>query len=472
MSDSYVCSKAKIKCSCGDKISTLTVFPDRTILLTGEPQANISDHISMRNIAPFGKCHTTRYPATGAATAANHGKLTPMPCVPNTPFPWMGGKNDVLLKGEPALLKTSKCKCIYGGTITITHDGQTVGNTTPVPTVPKEEFTLNEPEELSFRDGDVPIAPNRPVAQKKSNNVSTLNPQAKSTVGSAYKKVKITARSASLQIKNFDKLEPEIQDRILSVANSLPGNISVYGRLKIADNARKLAAVGKIPMGAPMTIEEADMQSANPKYEIGNGYSINCATAVAAYVMRLRGFNVTAKPREKGSNSITDRLAKNGEFFKVWKNANGTKAKPSTYRDWMKSNTVNKAPITKMTPDLYKRFISDKTLQEGVYIISARWKNTEEQEKNGRNEGHVAIIQTYRDKEGKLKRAYIDPQVYNKKAGAKQCTDVLVDKFHENPGPEDGIMRVDDKLFDTNYTSIFEAPKEETPDGNTGKNKK
>lgn len=122
--NSYVCSKAKIKCTNGDKISTLTVFPDRTIWLTGEPQANISDHISMQNIAPFGKCHTVAYPPTGSATSANHGKLTPMPCVPNTPFCWMQGNNDVLLKGHPALLKSSTLKCIYGGTISITFDGQ------------------------------------------------------------------------------------------------------------------------------------------------------------------------------------------------------------------------------------------------------------------------------------------------------------------------------------------------------------
>lgn len=124
MSDSYVCSTARIKCSFGDRIATLTVLPDRTIWLTGQPQANISDHTPLKNIAPFGRCHTTAYPPTGAATAAAHGKLTPMPCMPNTPFPWMGGKNDVLLKGMPALLKSSKCRCIYGGTITIVDDGQ------------------------------------------------------------------------------------------------------------------------------------------------------------------------------------------------------------------------------------------------------------------------------------------------------------------------------------------------------------
>lgn len=140
MEDSYVCSGAKIKCTFGDKISSLTVLPLRTIFLTGQPQANISDHTPFVNIAPFGKCHTITFPATGAATAAAHGKLTPMPCVPNTPFPWMGGKNDVLLQGQPALLKSSKCNCVFGGIISITFDGQTPGNQIMKPTVPKEDF--------------------------------------------------------------------------------------------------------------------------------------------------------------------------------------------------------------------------------------------------------------------------------------------------------------------------------------------
>lgn len=156
MSDSYVCSKAKIKCSCGDKISTLTVYPDRTIWLTGEPQANISDHISMRNIAPFGKCHTTRYPATGSATAANHGKLTPMPCVPNTPFAWMGGKDDVLLQNQPALLKSSSCKCVWGGTITFTYDGQIDGTYSELPKEePQTQEELDEEATLELSAEDM-----------------------------------------------------------------------------------------------------------------------------------------------------------------------------------------------------------------------------------------------------------------------------------------------------------------------------
>lgn len=125
MADSYITSGATIKCSCGDKTAKLTVCPDRTVFLTEKPMANISDHVSIRNIASFGKCHTTSYPPTGSATAANHGCLTPMPCVPGTMSDWLQGKSDYIIKGKPALLKSSYCKCQWGGIITITNDGQT-----------------------------------------------------------------------------------------------------------------------------------------------------------------------------------------------------------------------------------------------------------------------------------------------------------------------------------------------------------
>lgn len=124
MSDSYATSQATIKCSCGDKCTKLTVYPDRIVFLTEKPMANISDHVSMYNIASFGKCHTTTYPPTGSATAANHGCFTPMPCVPGTVTEWINGKNDYLVKGKPALLKSSYCRCQWGGIITIIDDGQ------------------------------------------------------------------------------------------------------------------------------------------------------------------------------------------------------------------------------------------------------------------------------------------------------------------------------------------------------------
>ena len=124
MSDSYVTSGAILRCSFGDKTAKLTVYPDRTVFLSEKPMANISDHVSLYNIAPFGKCRTTSYPPTGSATAANHGRLTPMPCVPGTVTDWINGKNDYIVKGKPALLKSSYCRCKWGGVITIVNDGQ------------------------------------------------------------------------------------------------------------------------------------------------------------------------------------------------------------------------------------------------------------------------------------------------------------------------------------------------------------
>lgn len=114
-----------MRCSCGTSQAKLTVLPIRTVFLTGQPMANISDHLSFVNLGAFGRCRSLGFPATASATAAAHGKLTPMPCMHNTPFPWMGGKNDYIIKGEPALLKSSTCQCVWGGTISIVNDGQT-----------------------------------------------------------------------------------------------------------------------------------------------------------------------------------------------------------------------------------------------------------------------------------------------------------------------------------------------------------
>lgn len=124
MADSYVCSGAIMRCTMGTSTANLTVLPIRTVNLTGPPMADISDHKSMVNLAPFGLCRSLGFPATAAATAAAHGHLTPMPCVHNTPVPWMGGKMDYLIKGQPALLKSSKCQCMWGGTISLVTDGQ------------------------------------------------------------------------------------------------------------------------------------------------------------------------------------------------------------------------------------------------------------------------------------------------------------------------------------------------------------
>lgn len=193
MADSYVCSGAIMRCTMGTSQAKLTVLPIRTVFLTGQPMANISDHVSFVNLAPFGRCRSLGFPATASATAAHHGHLTPMPCMHNTPFPWMDGKNDYIIKGDPALLKSSTCACMWGGTISLVTDGQNDTGPADMSKKAKEKFkneqkresTSNTNKEISVPtggaasvEGNAPrtIAPSTTTAVKASDGSSKMTP--------------------------------------------------------------------------------------------------------------------------------------------------------------------------------------------------------------------------------------------------------------------------------------------------------
>ena len=121
----YVCTGATLKCTMGTSCPKLNATP-KNVSLTGKDQANVADYVSMKNIPSFGRCRSLGYPPTASATAANRGKLTPMPCVPGTCSKWKAIDNDSLICGEPALLNPATLKCKYGGTISIVDPGQTL----------------------------------------------------------------------------------------------------------------------------------------------------------------------------------------------------------------------------------------------------------------------------------------------------------------------------------------------------------
>ena len=62
----------------------------------------------------------------------------------NTPIPWMGGKMDYLIKGQPALLKSCKCQCLWGGTISLVNDGQTDAGPANLSKRSREQFPLRK----------------------------------------------------------------------------------------------------------------------------------------------------------------------------------------------------------------------------------------------------------------------------------------------------------------------------------------
>lgn len=119
-----VCMGAMLKCSFGVAPSVLSVLPVNREMVNGMPAANIMDNKPFVNIMPFGMCTTPSNPAVASATAAALGVLTPMPCVPVTPAPWVPGSPKHMIGKMPALNNTSTCMCTWGGVITVVQPGQ------------------------------------------------------------------------------------------------------------------------------------------------------------------------------------------------------------------------------------------------------------------------------------------------------------------------------------------------------------
>lgn len=118
------CMSATIQCSFGLAPGQLLVLPINRVLACGRPAATIMDNKPLVNILPFGMCQSLANPMVVAATAAALGVLTPMPCVPNTPAPWIVGAPTVLVGSMPALNDSSKLMCIWGGVIQMIVAGQ------------------------------------------------------------------------------------------------------------------------------------------------------------------------------------------------------------------------------------------------------------------------------------------------------------------------------------------------------------
>ncbi len=118
-----VVNGATLMCTMGIGPTTLIVTPENRVLSGNQPAANIMDFVPMKNIPPFPLCSAPLNPTVIAATAAKLGVATPAACVPAT-TPWVPGAPTVLLANMPALDNTSKCQCVWGGSISVAMPGQ------------------------------------------------------------------------------------------------------------------------------------------------------------------------------------------------------------------------------------------------------------------------------------------------------------------------------------------------------------
>lgn len=117
------CTGAQMGCSMGTAPASFSAT-SRPTTTSGVPVGNISDHVPMMHIAPFGLCQSPANPMVAAATAAASGTLTPQPCIPATASPWSPGSPTVFIGGMPALNNSATLSCMWSGTISFADAGQ------------------------------------------------------------------------------------------------------------------------------------------------------------------------------------------------------------------------------------------------------------------------------------------------------------------------------------------------------------
>ena len=247
--------------------------------------------------------------------------------------------------------------------------------------------------------------------------------------------------------------------RIKEMIAEMPDNLTPEEKEAIARNNLEIEKILNVTKGKPMSVEEADKQSANPRHtekfipdpegsyqdrkgnrfrknpDYDEKYSINCQTCSPAYMLRLRGFNVTAKGKTKGS--LQEYLSRQ-HSFEAWQNINGNDSVPTLTFDWM-----NAKGYKTMTAKRYKEYFEESCKEEGVYILTIGWRG---------GGGHATILQRFAS--GELK--YIEPQHYEESKGMKRSIDELCMAGETRPYPKRGILRVDNKIFNTKFLSIFD----------------
>lgn len=269
------------------------------------------------------------------------------------------------------------------------------------------------------------------------------------------------APAAAKKVVTKVSKEEQARQHRQQLYDQLPDTMAKETREAIVDNMLELEKQLKAVCGRNMTISEADQQSANPKWEpkfiedpnggyadksgkryrkndkYKRAYHVNCQTCTPAYVLRLRGLNVVAKGKTKGSKS--DYLSRGLQAWECWKTADGKPAKHHAICDWLKA----KGYTGGMTPERYKEFFEEMTKEEGVYGLSIGWKG---------GGGHMTVLQRLHD--GSL--VYVEPQHYESDKGETRPIDELCnDGETSTPHECRGVMRLDDKIFNTDFASIF-----------------
>lgn len=253
-----------------------------------------------------------------------------------------------------------------------------------------------------------------------------------------YKLSKDAAEEVDSVVYEVSGQRERDDDRMEEMMAELPDNLTPQEKRAICENNIELEKALGITKGRPMTVEEADKQNANPRLGEHQGYGINCQTCVPTYLLRSRGFDITAKPNKPGS--LLAYLSNGTKAWEVWKNPDGTQATYVSVTEWLESKNYKI-----MTEKRWLEFFDETCKEVGIYGLSIGWKG---------KGGHMTVLQRFPD--GELR--YIEPQYDNSQGSGRENINInyLAIRGAAKQHKCRGIMRLDNKLFNPAFVEIFD----------------
>ncbi len=193
-------------------------------------------------------------------------------------------------------------------------------------------------------------------------------------------------------------------------------------------NCREIEKILGIKKGRPMSYEYADNGRENPLYHKEKQYKVNCQTCTVTHELRRRGFNITAKGKYEGFNTIDEKIMKWQHRFLA---EDGTK-ETMTYSNVWKF----RHHYSRMTLARKEEFILENLTNEGRYEIYCAWKD---------GGAHVFCAEV---KNGRTN--WFDPQ--NGRSGQ-----YVKDYIKNMDGPFISVKRIDNKLVNPEMCKALNA---------------
>lgn len=193
------------------------------------------------------------------------------------------------------------------------------------------------------------------------------------------------------------------------------------------ENFEELEKRLKVSRGTSMTHEEANTGRENPKYNSGGQFTVNCQTCTVTHELRRRGFNITAKGRTEGWNSLGDKI----HWMNRFQNEDGSRVKPEWIDEWKIWKGYKRISLK-----LLDKFFAEKLTEDGRYEIMCAWR---------RRGAHVFCVDV---KEGK--QLWFDPQT------GKEGEAVLRYKKSMS-ATAIYVLRIDNKIINPAMTDAFNA---------------